>query len=420
MIGSRKMLFKLAAKNVSRNRKRTIITLLGLVLSIGILLFSQGLLSGLGSQSERNLINYQTSHLQISLPGYFEKQETFPLDYLWPDSEGIQEGLAQLSEIEAVTPRLTFTARLSDGTYELPCLGVGIELVGTDDKVFQLRETVVAGRYLEAGDEGLLLGSGLASLFEVERGEFLTLIARTRFEALEALDLPILGIINSGNPQIDKNLFFVPLQLAQKLIEAEGEITEIAVRLTGAEQDRLLKAEKSIKTILASQSQQHEVASWKVLASDYIKMHSIKRKGNVIFLGLLVIISALGIANTMVISTFERTREIGMLMALGLAREDVLRVILIEGTLIGGLGSLLGCLWGGLTTYYFAVKGMNLEAMYGDMDIIYPVKDMLYCELTTPMLLSCLFFGLAVSLLASFLPALSAARLNPAEALRCN
>ena len=100
------MLLKLAFLNILRNRKRTIITFSGIAISLGLLVIARGMMVGIGSQSERNLINYQTAHFRVSLPGYDEKKKEEPLDYLWADYDHAIQVLSAQENIEAVTARL--------------------------------------------------------------------------------------------------------------------------------------------------------------------------------------------------------------------------------------------------------------------------------------------------------------------------
>ncbi len=157
---------------------------------------------------------------------------------------------------------------------------------------------------------------------------------------------------------------------------------------------------------------------WRYLAADFLKAFAIDKIGTAIMLSLIVIITAVGITNTMVMVTFERTREIGTLMALGMRRFRVLRVFLWEGALLGAAGSLAGCVWGGLLTWYYEIHGISMKALYGNMKTPYPINDYMYSKLSLRSIGYILMFGVIISILASGLPALRASRQNPAEALR--
>ena len=136
-----------------------------------------------------------------------------------------------------------------------------------------------------------------------------------------------------------------------------------------------------------------------------------------VMVAILVFLTAVGIANTMVMASFERTREIGMMMGLGMKASQVRWMFLLEGGLLGAVGGGLGCILGGALTYYFQVYGISI-AMYGNMDIGYPVRDAMYTQLSTVVVLGSFLFGILVSVVASLYPAWRASRLEPVEALR--
>ena len=222
--------FRLGWRNLKRNRRRTWITATTVALAVLLLQISNALLVGIEQQSFDNLINYQTGHAKVYADGYFELRDEFPLDYALSDAPAVLAVVREVPGVAAATPRLTFQAQLSNGMDQVPCLGVGIQVRGSDTDVFRIPQTVVNGGYLVEDEEGILLGSALAEIFEVSAGDWLTVLAKTQYGAYEALDLPIVGLIGTGNPLIDRNSFLLPLPTAQYILDMEGEATEVAVR----------------------------------------------------------------------------------------------------------------------------------------------------------------------------------------------
>ena len=191
-------------------------------LAVLLLQFSTALLIGVEQQSFDNLINYQTGHAKVYADGYFELRDEFPLDYSWSDGGELLAVAAAVPGVAAATPRLTFQAQLSNGMDQIPCFGVGIQVRGSDNDVFRIPQSVVDGEYFAEDDEGILLGSGIAEIFEVTAGDWLTVLAKTQYGAYEALDLPIVGLIGTGNPLIDRNSFLLPLPTAQYILDCLG------------------------------------------------------------------------------------------------------------------------------------------------------------------------------------------------------
>ena len=408
-------LLKLAAKNVTRNRKRSVITFGAVAVGLLFMVFGLGLMLGIGKQSERNLIDMETGHIKLFAPGYWENRNQEPLAYVLDDVDSLFVALQNIPGVQGVTPRIVFPAFLNDGINDFPCLGIGMDLTQEGEGVFRLRESVVQGSYLSLEEDGILVGQGVAEVFEKGVGDFLTVLARTRYDAIQAYDLPIVGILRTGNPNIDRNAFYVSLALAQALLDMGGEATEIAVRLDRGE--RLDGVVARIEQRLKQDGLAGSIFSWRKLAEDFLKFKAVKEGGMGVMVAILVFLTAVGIANTMVMASFERTREIGMMMGLGMKASQVRWMFLLEGGLLGAVGGGLGCILGGALTYYFQVYGISI-AMYGNMDIGYPVRDAMYTQLSTVVVLGSFLFGILVSVVASLYPAWRASRLEPVEALR--
>ena len=143
-----------------------------------------------------------------------------------------------------------------------------------------------------------------------------------------------------------------------------------------------------------------------------------KRVGQSVFLGIFVILAIVGITNTILMSSFERTREIGMLMAMGLRGGGIRRLFLSEGALIGLLGGAVGSALAIVLIAYFATNGIDFASMYGDADIGYPVRELVYPVLSPVIVASVWLMTGVLAALASVYPAARASRQPPVEALR--
>jgi len=380
------------------------------------MVFGQGFMAGVGKQSEMNLIENETSHLKIFAEGYKEEQETLPLDISIEQPEKLADEIEQIPHVEHTTHRITFATVLNNGLNDYPCLGIGIA-PERDEQVFNIKNAIVeGGQYLKDGDEKMLLGSKLAEIFEVKQGDYLTVITRTLHDALDAWELEIAGIVNTGNPNIDNAVIYLPLSLVQQSLEMSGKATEIAVKID--DMKYLEQVSGDILSKLDRGGIKSEVSRWEELANDFIALHKAKKNGTVLIIAIIVIVAAVGIANTMLMAAFERTREIGVLMALGMKSRDIAWLFLLEGAILGLCGAFIGCLLGGGLTYYFEVYGWDISATYGDMDIGYPVKNYIYADLSVPIIIYTVIFGMAIAMLASLYPARRAAKLEPTEALR--
>jgi len=214
----------------------------------------------------------------------------------------------------------------------------------------------------------------------------------------------------------------IPLARAMESLGLENEVTEIVVRLENDDDKTILAAQNRIKEILKSREEKFEVVTWKDLAGVFLAISEMKTQRSGMIIMIMLIIASMGIINTMLMAVFERTREIGMLAALGMKKSEIMKLFIFEGGFIGAIGALLGCILGGLVTWYLEVEGWSITA-FGETfkkmsEAAYPVKDVYYADLTMGVLVMVFLFGVGISVLASAYPAWKAAKLDPTEALR--
>ena len=402
-------------RNLARSRRRTLLTSSTVAVAVLLLQISMSLLIGIENQSFDNLINYQTAHAKLYADGYFEDREDRNLTHTIGRVDEAKQAVRSVDGVAAATSRIIFSAQLSDGVDQLSVQGMGIEIEGSDSDVFRIEEAVVDGAYLKPGEEGMLLGSSLAEFFDVGPGDFLTVLTKTRDGAYEALDLEIFGILGTGNPSIDRNSFLLPLATTQDILDLPGEVTEVAIRFDAwASESRVLldlRGDVEPRSNLV-------VKGWREVEDEFMALVAFKRTAQGVFLSIFVIMAIVGIANTIVMATYERTREIGTLMAMGFRDGGIRSLFLAEGALTGLIGGAIGTVFALMLAAYFASTGIDITALYGEMDIGYPVKDVLYPAISFGFFAASWLLTGVLSAIASLWPAYRASRLHPVNALR--
>lgn len=418
-------LFKLAFRNIFRFKRRTFITLSAISVGLGLLILSICLMNGVDKQSISNIINCQTSHIKIFKAGYFEKREELPMDITIKDPDRIRSLLKDVPGILGTESRVLFGAGLIKGMDELPCLGVAIDPL-VDPGLFIIKDSLVEGAWLEPDDAKMLVGKGLAKDIGLAVGDLVTvrMITSTGEEdfSWNAVDLEIKGIFDSGHPNVDNQRIIIPMQIAGESLSLNSEVTEIVVRLNSDDDKTIATAQTRLKEILKTLEEPYEVVTWKDLAGMFLTISKMKTRNSGMIIFIMLLIASMGIINTMLMSVLERTREIGMFSAMGMKKSEIMTLFIFEGGFIGAIGALLGCILGGLTSWYFEVEGLSFAA-YGETyqklaASIYPVKDVFYADLTMDVLVMTFIFGVAIAVLASVYPARKAAKLKPIEALR--
>ncbi len=404
-------LLHIAWRNVFRHTRRTIITAAAISVGLSAMIFMNTMMNGVDKMASRNIIDYETGHLEIFATGYYREEGAFPLDTIIQNPGFLAREIQDMPGVKAVAPRVKFQANISDGIDELPVLGLGID-IQRDRRVFEIANSVVQGKYLQyEGD--VMVGTDLASDMDLEVGSFLTIITKDRNGTYNAYDLTVSGIINTGHPLFDRNIAIIPIEQAQTLLALGQGITELCIRAN--DENTLNDLQADIKMRIGKD---YEIFTWKELNAAIFEVSGFKRAGQFIIALVVVIIAAVGIINTMLMAVMERIPEIGTLKAMGFTNSGIVRMFIYEGGIIGVFGSLLGCLIGFLVSLYFVYVGLDFSEFFGEMDIVYPMKFIIKGELDYLMLLYVFLFGILVSVFVTLWPVQKATKLQPVDALR--
>ncbi|MFC1726242.1 ABC transporter permease [candidate division KSB1 bacterium] len=403
-------LLKLSYRNVFRNWRRSALTLSAIMFSIIFTIYGISLVKGQKTQMTTTSRTTNTSDLKIFAEDYLEERETLPLDIVIENPSALINQIKTLDEVEEVSPRIVFSIRLFFSNDELICSGAGIDPF-LEDGVYSRKEGIILGEYLKNDDEGVLVGSDLARLINVGPGDFIMVASRTRYGTITALDLEIKGIIESGNPEIDNFFVFFTLKSADEFLEMENSVTEIAVKLK--DHRNAEKIRPDIKNILGGK---YGIRTYSDELEDILMLLDLRMKSLNIFSFLLFLMAAFVVANTMLMSVFERKKEIGTLMALGMKNREILGMILGEGVFIGVFGGIIGSVLGGLISYYLKVHGMSLDA-WSEMSMNMPFKGTLYGEFSMSFIIIVFIISVAVAVLSSIYPAVKVTKFQPAEIL---
>ncbi len=409
------MIIKLAYRNLFRNFRRTALTLSAIAFGIMMLIIFDSLLSGVDTDSYKKIIDLETGHVRIFARGYRDDMDEYPLDRSIKEPQAVIAVLAKDPDIEGVAPRVSFRIMLSDGMGELPAVGYGVD-PAKDPSVFTLKNSI-DGSFLAGSEEAMLLGDGLMDDFGLKEGDYLTLLTRTKYDTYQALDLKIKGVIRTENPKFDWSSAVIPLGLAQRALDMGAEVTEIDIRLR--DPGKL----EEVRARLEKQFPHLEISTWLDYIEDVKAIGAAKRQGRLFLFSSLFLIALIGIANTILLSAFERIKEIGMMAALGMKRRQIMALFVTEGAMIGFLGSFIGAMLASAAILlYLAPVGVDFSGLnFKELgDFGYRMTNKMYGEWDPPMVALTFFMGIIISAVTSIYPAWVASRMQPTEALRKN
>jgi putative ABC transport system permease protein len=407
-----KFLIALAWKNLSRYKRRTAITVAALAVGVCFYIWIDGWLVGAETESERNLIWYETAAAKIMNEQYWEDIETFPLKHVVADPADLEAGLAAAGI--AYTRRTVFAGELffAEGTKPVKMVALN---PASDGKVFRLDQSISEGSFLDGTGDGILLGEWLARDLGIEVGDAVVVRTRTRYGAFQTLDLEVAGILNSPNPVINKGTGFVSLAAIEEAMEMEGAASELALYFPDWKQPQTRLTE--IEPLLAGRPEL-VLLSWRDLAQDYLMFAQMKQSGSGIYLLLVFIIAAVGITNTMLMAVYERVREIGMMRALGMKNSAIRLAFLLEAGGIGLLGSSIGLALGALITYFMVRNGIDFSKMIGEMDIGYRISGVFYSAWHPAAFVGGFICGILATMVISLIPSSRALKKGITDCLR--
>ncbi len=406
----------MAWRNVWRNWRRTVIAVIAIALGLALMLVFDGMLGGMNQALYGNTVKLQGGHVQVHALGFREKANRMPLLPLVDPRAAAEAALAE-PEVVAVVQRIETGGMVSnrEGTMAVVITGIEPE---QEAAVSLVAENVVQGRYLEANDEDvLLIGQSLSERLELTVGDRVMLVGRATHEQMRRRTMTIIGIYDLGIKEVEERLVYISLLEAQTLFDLRDQATEVAVHL-----ERVGQEPPVVKRLQAALPG-YEVDAWDTLDPTTKQMMELEAQVMSLFGLIILLIAGVGILNLMLMAVFERTREIGVLAAMGLKRWETMVLFLLEGVLIGLLGALAGSLLGGAIAAYFGRVGLDFMALYGGIDVaefgelIGLMGDRIYFRIGMSVLLGRALTVAIIAALASLYPAWQASRREPAEAL---
>ncbi|HEV8322171.1 MAG TPA: FtsX-like permease family protein [Myxococcota bacterium] len=398
-------LFKIAWRNVSRNTRRTLISVFAIFIGIGVNVTIRGFMNGLQGQLVRNVVGGRMGALQIHHEGYVASIEGVPLNLDMPFDAALLAKLAALPGVTGAAPRITFPVIVSKGDETVFALGSAID-PAAEYKICPTEAEVVSVGAPLGGGPGMLMSTQLASALKANVGDMITLLGNDKDGLLNGIELKLAGTYTSRVPGLEKTII-ATLPEVQGLLRMEGRITEIAL---GMANPRAVDA--LVPSVVAALPPGHEVHTWQQLAKSITDIMKFQNTFLGVASAVFLLVALTLIVNTMLMAVLERVREIGTMMAVGVRRRQVLGLFLMESGLLGLIGGIVGALAGWGVVTWMGWRGIELS-MPGvkATNILRPEIGLSYLALMVAV-------TIAGAVVAAVYPAWNASRLRPVEALQ--
>jgi ABC-type lipoprotein release transport system permease subunit len=399
-------LYKMAFRELGRNRRRSFFSALALAIGMALLLLMAAVIAGELRDSMDTSIRLQSGHLQVRAKTYDENKTSLAWEDLVENPDQVAAQIASLAPVQVATPRLYASGIVATGDNSLGVRIFGIDPASPADAPFQ--NGMISGQFLKANDsEGILVGQPLADKLGLNTGDKVNLLINTSNGDVDQQPFFIRGIYTTHTPGFDEGTVFMPLAKAQAITQTQNHATLVFVLLKDREQSGAVA--KALST------SQYQVVTWEQANSLLVQFNQFSN----FFMGLLYLIilgiTATVIINTLIMSVFERTREIGILAAIGMRSSSIMGMFFAESSLLAVGGILMGLALGGVLVGLCAKYGFPI----GNVGVTgFTLGDRIYAYFVPSDAINLTILAFIITLLAGLYPALLAARMEPVEALR--
>ena len=405
---------KMAWRNIWRNPRRTILTISAIAFASLLLVFMLSFQLGSYETMINTSVKIHTGHLQIQADDYQEKKNIRSVVSIPADLAII---LDEIPQVESYTFRGQAFSLVSSRERTYGVLVTGID-PAREARVSRLKSLIRRGTYLSGDDmDQALVGKILARNLRIDLGDELTILGQGRDGSIAATVARVKGIYSSGIDDFDRATIQMPLATFQEVYSMQGAVHEVVTIAASLADVDDIKAR--IKTALASvkSKRQLTVLDWNELIPGLRQSIEMDLISGLIFYLLLVLVVAFSILNTFLMAIFERTREFGVLMALGTTPGRLTKVLLIESMTMTLLGIVGGIMIGSLITLYFQTHGFDIS---GASELLnqFGISGRIYPKLTWLSAVSGPLAVLVITFLAALYPAIKVRKLQPVEAMR--
>ncbi|MDH3733742.1 MAG: FtsX-like permease family protein [Gemmatimonadota bacterium] len=413
------VLGRLALRNVRRQGRRSILTSLAMVVGIGLLVFSRSMADGGHEDWIDAGVRLGSGHVTIQSPDFATRRTL--AERLSPTD--LEAALAAVSDVgreggilETAT-RLEVRGLASSPGGALPVVVAGVE-PDVESRFSQLDERLIDGEYLPDGDElAAFVGVDLAERLDLQLGSRLVLTGQDAAGDISGQLVRVRGIFRSGLPEVDTRIVHVRLGIARDWLGAEGSATSVALLLESS--SLVDRSARRLGQLLADVPGA-DVLTWPEAMPELEAAVRMDDFGDYVFHIITLIIVALAVINTILMSVLNRTREFGVTRALGMTRRDTGAQVMIEGVLLSAVSGFVGIVLGLAVTWVFFRNGLDFSGlMENGMEAAGVIIDpVIYPKFRLPTLLGSVGFVFAIGVGASIYPAYRATRIEVAEAMK--
>lgn len=404
------MFYKIAWRNIWRNKRRTIITISSIFFAVFFAVAMRSIQLGMYDKMIESIVAFYTGYGQVQAKGFYEERS---LDYTMDYDPNLISKIESTDNVNTAAPRLESFALCSDDELSKVGMVVGMDM-DKEKELINLKGKLSSGDYLNNEQEGILVGEGMADYFNLTVGDTLVMIGQGYRGATAAGKYEIKGLLDMNSPDLNKAIVVMPLAQAQELYNCHDKVSSLVLGF-----DNPAKLDKSLEELRSViDNEELTVMSWLDLLPELIQIIQTDNIGGLITLFILYMIISFGIFGTILMMTAERQFEFGVLISVGMKRAKLIFTILLEVVMMAIIGAILGGLVSAPIVYYFNRNPISMGEQFQEMTEKFGMEAVIQSS-TDPMIP--ITHGLVIffiSLCLVIYPAIKISRLKPVTAMR--
>jgi ABC-type lipoprotein release transport system permease subunit len=310
------MKLKLAWRNIWRNKKRTLITITSVMLAVVLAVFTRSFQEGTYEKMIENAVGKFTGYVQVHNKDYWDDKT---LDNGFTLNDDLVKIVLSIQNVKGYNPRLESFSLASFGNNTKGAMIMGVD-PEKEDRMIGLKQKVVNGDYINANDSSVILGSKLAGFLGVTVGDTLVLLGRGHWGETAVGAFPVKGIIKIPAPDIDRQIIFMPLKLAQYYFSFENGLTSLVVLFDDPENTKTITSELNNKLA----DTRYSAMKWQDMVPEMVQLIQSDRVGGVFMISVLYMIIAFGVFGTVLMMTEERKREFSVMISIWMRKTRLL------------------------------------------------------------------------------------------------
>lgn len=403
------MIFIMAWRNIWRNKMRSIVIILSITIGLFAGIAVLALYKGMMKSRVRTVIDAEVGHLQLHDSSF--KKDYDPGFVLLNGAE-VMKSINSIPGVKLVAPK-----SITNGMLGTTTGSAGVQINGIvprlEYEASQLKKKIVEGKEFDSSRKNeIMIGKKLSKRMKLKVGSKLVLTFTDTAGAIVSGAFKVAAIYQSDNAPLDERNVYVNLHDLGSLLTTGTAFHEMVVLLQSDE-----KADE-IKNQLQQKFPDLQVETWKEISPETDLLVKTTNQYSYIIMVIIMLALAFGIINTMLMAILERTKEIGMMVALGTSKLKVFLLVLAETFFLTLAGTPIGLLFGWLASSYFNKNGLDLSGMGREMMSSFGFGTMIYPEFPTDKLAGVMLIVIVTAFVSCLFPAIKALRLQPVEALR--